>query len=110
MKKFEFRIANSPTPRLEIPSSSFEIRSSNFFLPGPAHIFVQVALNSYPPMEKALVRYLAQRSDTFLLATDLDKTLDELFFQAATLLPQPYNIYPADETQPPTLGFPLAES
>ncbi|HEU4520902.1 MAG TPA: hypothetical protein VFT12_02800, partial [Thermoanaerobaculia bacterium] len=61
---------------------------------------------------KALVQYLSQRSDSsaFLLPTDLGRTLDELFFQAVHLLPQPYTIYPADETQPSTLGFPVAES
>lgn len=59
---------------------------------------------------KALVRYLSQRSDAFLLSTDLERTLEELFAHATALLPQPYKIYPADETQPPILGFPLAES
>ncbi|HEX6177005.1 MAG TPA: hypothetical protein VF057_01500 [Thermoanaerobaculia bacterium] len=59
---------------------------------------------------KALVRYLSQRSDAFLLGTDLERTLEEIFAHGATLLPQPYNIYPADETQPPILGFPIAES
>src|SRR5688500_8710415 len=63
-------------------------------------------------MQKALVRYLSQRSDSgaFLLPTDLERTLDELFFQAVSLLPEPYAIYPADETQPALLGFPVAES
>jgi hypothetical protein len=62
-------------------------------------------------MPKALVTYLAQRSDasTFLLPTDIDRTLEELFPQTS-LLPQPYNVFPVDETQPPILGFPLAES
>ncbi|HUP50386.1 MAG TPA: hypothetical protein VNA04_16545 [Thermoanaerobaculia bacterium] len=61
-------------------------------------------------MPKALVRYLAQRSDAFLLPTDVERTLEELFSQGLSLLPQPYNIHPADETQPPLPGFPLAES
>jgi hypothetical protein len=58
-----------------------------------------------------LVTYLAQRGDasTFLLSSDIARTLEELFPQVA-LLPQPYNVFPVDETQPPTLGFPLAES
>lgn len=62
-------------------------------------------------MPKALVRYLSQRSDasSFLLPADLERKLTELF-PDLTLLPQPYNVYPADETQPPVLGFPLAES
>ena len=62
-------------------------------------------------MRSALVRYLAQRGDSaaFLLPTDLERTVEELF-QNGTLLPQPYSIWPADETQVPTLGFPLAES
>lgn len=60
----------------------------------------------------ALVQYLSQRNDSsaFLLPTDLRRTLDELFAQAVHLLPQPYAIHPADETQPSSLGFPVAES
>lgn len=63
-------------------------------------------------MHKNLVTYLSQRSDasTFLLASDLDRTLEDLFPQASDLLPEPYNIYPADETQSSLLGFPLAET
>jgi hypothetical protein len=64
-------------------------------------------------MPNALVSYLTQRVDasTFLLPADLGRTVDELFpSRADALLPQPYNIYPADETQPPSLGFPIAES
>ncbi|HSP17269.1 MAG TPA: hypothetical protein VLV78_21175 [Thermoanaerobaculia bacterium] len=64
-------------------------------------------------MPNALVTYLTQRVDasTFLLPTDLGRAVDDLFPpRADALLPQPYNIYPADETQPPSLGFPIAES
>ncbi len=63
-------------------------------------------------MQSALVRYLAQRGESaaFLLPTDLERTVEELFSPGATLLPQPYSIYPADETQLAVMGFPLAES
>ncbi len=64
-------------------------------------------------MPNSLVTYLAQRVDasTFLLPADLGRTVDDLFPpRADALLPQPYKIYPADETQPPFLGFPIAES
>jgi len=61
---------------------------------------------------KALVSYLAQRPDasTFLLPTDLERTLRELFNHPEELLPQPYKIFPADETLQPFLGFPVAET
>jgi hypothetical protein len=63
-------------------------------------------------MTRALVQYLAQRPDasTFLLPADVDRALGELFGQPERLLPQPYKIFPADETQPPVLGFAVAES
>lgn len=63
-------------------------------------------------MTRALVSYLAQRPDaaTFLLPGDLARSLDELFGEPDRLLPQPYKIFPADETQAPTLGFAVAES
>ncbi len=63
-------------------------------------------------MPKALLSYLSQRSDasTFLLPGELGRTLEDLFPNAGTLLPEPYNIYPADETQPSTLGFPIADT
>ncbi len=63
-------------------------------------------------MTRALVNYFAQRPDTatFLLPTDVSRTLTELFGQPEKVLPQPYKIFPADETQPPVLGFPVAES
>ncbi len=63
-------------------------------------------------MPEPLVSYLSQRSDAspFLLPGDLGRSIDDLIPHAATLLPRPYNIFPADEAQPPILGFPLAES
>jgi hypothetical protein len=61
---------------------------------------------------KSLVSYLSSRPDaaTFLVPLDLERTLRELFSQPNELLPQPYKIFPADETQPPTLGFPVADT
>lgn len=61
---------------------------------------------------RSLFAYLAQRPDTatFLLTGDMDRTLRELFTRPEDLLPQPYKIFPADEAQQPTLGFPVAES
>lgn len=61
---------------------------------------------------KALLSYLAQRPDaaTFLLPYDLERTLRELFGKPEGVLPEPYKIFPADETQPPALGFPVAEA
>jgi hypothetical protein len=63
-------------------------------------------------MPKLLVTYLASRPDasTFLLPEDVARTVEEIFPRAETNLPEPYNIYPADETQAPTLGFPVSES
>ncbi|HEV8658627.1 MAG TPA: hypothetical protein VGS96_08355 [Thermoanaerobaculia bacterium] len=61
-------------------------------------------------MPKSLVTYLTQRSDAFLLPADLGRTIEELFGRSEPLLPQPIKIYPADETQPAILGFPLAET
>ncbi|HVR37974.1 MAG TPA: hypothetical protein VMU84_02695, partial [Thermoanaerobaculia bacterium] len=62
-------------------------------------------------MSQALVSYLTQRTDasTFLLPGDLPRTISELFPKTELLLPQPYKIFPADETQAPTLGFPVAD-
>ncbi|HYI13352.1 MAG TPA: hypothetical protein VEK57_30170 [Thermoanaerobaculia bacterium] len=59
-----------------------------------------------------LIAYLASRPDaaTFLLPHDMERTLRELFVRADGLLPKPYKIFPADETQQPFLGFPVAES
>jgi hypothetical protein len=61
---------------------------------------------------KSLISYLAARPDatTFLLPADLERTLRELFPRPEGLLPEPYKIFPADETQPPLLGFPVAEA
>src|SRR5688572_25607055 len=61
---------------------------------------------------KSLISYLEQRPEAmhFLLPTDLDRTLRDLFTQPDILLPHPMRIYPADETQEPILGFPVAES
>jgi hypothetical protein len=60
----------------------------------------------------SLVTYLASRPDsaTFLIPTETRRTVEELFPNAEVLLPQPYKIYPADETQQPILGFPLADT
>jgi hypothetical protein len=61
---------------------------------------------------KSLIAYLAQRPDTstFLLTTDMERTLRELFARPEGLLPQPYKIFPADETLQPALGYPVAEA
>jgi hypothetical protein len=61
---------------------------------------------------KSLISYLSARPDatTFLLPNDLERTLRELFPRPEELLPQPYKIFPADETQSPVLGFPVAEA
>ena len=63
-------------------------------------------------MPTSLVTYLSQRSDTatFLLPAELDRTVEELFPRPGQILPQPYKVFPADETQPAVLGFPLAET
>ncbi len=61
---------------------------------------------------KSLVTYLQQRPDaaTFLLPMDLERGLRELFAQPEMLLPQPLRIYPADETQQPSFGYPVSET
>lgn len=61
-------------------------------------------------MPSALAVYLAGRPDaaTFLLPADFDRTIEELFPKIS--LPQPMKIFPADETLPPLLGFPLVET
>jgi hypothetical protein len=61
---------------------------------------------------KFLIASLAQRPDssTFLLPMDMERTLRELFPRLEDLLPQPYKIFPAEETLSPSLGFPVAES
>ncbi|HYM61737.1 MAG TPA: hypothetical protein VEZ11_12700 [Thermoanaerobaculia bacterium] len=62
-------------------------------------------------MPTNLVSYLVQRPDTatFLLPSQIPRVLEELF-RSEMLLPNPIKIFPADETQPPTLGFPVAET
>src|SRR5881275_210043 len=63
-------------------------------------------------MPSPLVTYLESRPDTatFLLGNELERTVEEIFPRAETLLPKPYKIFPADETQSPTLGFPVADA
>ncbi len=63
-------------------------------------------------MPSTLVSYLESRPDsaTFFVPAAVSHALDEIFPRADWILPQPYRIYPADETQPPILGFPVAES
>src|SRR5205085_3124993 len=64
------------------------------------------------PMSRTLIEYLSARADasTFLLPVDYARTIEELFPKAESLLPEPYKIFPADETQPPSLRFALAET
>ncbi len=63
-------------------------------------------------MSSTLVSYLAQRPDaaTFLLPGDVERALADLFGQPQRVLPQPYKIFPADETQPPVLGFAVVDA
>src|SRR5436305_3399216 len=63
-------------------------------------------------MPSTLETYLGSRPDTatFLLGSELGRTLDEIFPRAETLLPKPYKIFPADGTEWPTLGFPVADA
>ncbi|MBV9493910.1 MAG: hypothetical protein JOZ54_06670 [Acidobacteria bacterium] len=63
-------------------------------------------------MSSPLVSYLSARPDaaTFLLPADLKRTLEELFPRGHAMLPSPYKIFPADETQTPHLGFPVADT
>ncbi|HSY48446.1 MAG TPA: hypothetical protein VLC46_06525 [Thermoanaerobaculia bacterium] len=63
-------------------------------------------------MSSPLVTYLESRPDTgtFLLGSELGRTVEEIFPRAETLLPKPYKIFPADETQAPTFGFPVADA
>jgi len=62
-------------------------------------------------MSSPLVTFLAQRPDaaTFLLPADVGRTVEEIF-PGAGVLPEPARIHPADDTQRPILGFPIAES
>ena len=63
-------------------------------------------------MYRALTEYFASRPDasTFLLPLGLERTIDDLFPRSEAMLPQPYKIFFAEETQTPTVGFPVAES
>jgi len=63
-------------------------------------------------MSSPLVTYLESRPDTatFLLGSELGRTVEEVFPRAETLLPKPYKIFPADETQAPAFGFPVADA
>jgi hypothetical protein len=63
-------------------------------------------------MAEPLIEYLSGRPDAamFLLAVDYARTIEDLFPRSESILPQPYKIFPADETQQSTLGFPLAET
>jgi hypothetical protein len=63
-------------------------------------------------MPSPLVTYLESRPDTatFLLGSELRRTVEEIFPRAEALLPKPYKIFPADETQTPALGFPVADA
>ena len=63
-------------------------------------------------MSRAVVAYLQQRQESaaFLLPAELARSIDELFPQADQILPHPYKIFAADETQEPSWGFPVADS
>jgi hypothetical protein len=63
-------------------------------------------------MSSPLVTYLESRPDTgtFLLGSELGRTVEEIFPRAEMLLPKPYKIFPADETQAPAFGFPVADA
>jgi hypothetical protein len=63
-------------------------------------------------MPSTIVPYLAGRPDssTFLVTSEIGRALDEIFPRAVALLPEPYRIFPVDETQAASLGFPVAES
>ena len=55
---------------------------------------------------------LSSRPDsaTFFVPSEAARVIDDIFPRAEWLLPEPYRIFPADETQPPMLGFPVMES
>jgi hypothetical protein len=63
-------------------------------------------------MSSPLVSYLLQRADaaTFLLPADFRRTVEEIFDHPDAIVPAAYKIFPADETQAPSLGFPVAET
>lgn len=60
----------------------------------------------------ALLAYLSRRPEAlgFLLPSDLERTLNDLFDTPDLLLPKPYKIFFTDEGQTPTFGFPVAET
>jgi len=62
-------------------------------------------------MSSPLVTYLSSRPDstTFLVPSEMRRVVEELFPNIEAL-PQPYKIYPIDETQQPVFGFPLADT
>jgi hypothetical protein len=63
-------------------------------------------------MSSPLVSYLLQRTDaaTFLLPADYRRTIEDIFDHPDAIVPATYKIFPADETQSPSLGFPVAET
>jgi hypothetical protein len=63
-------------------------------------------------MPTTLLTYLSSRPDsaTFFVPSEAARVIDDIFPRAEWLLPEPYRIFPADETQPPMLGFPVMES
>src|SRR5436190_886913 len=63
-------------------------------------------------MPSVLIDYLSARADAsaFILPFDYAKTIEDLFPHSVDLLPEPYKIFPEDETQQWVLGFPLAET
>ncbi|HEY5610228.1 MAG TPA: hypothetical protein VIL97_03395, partial [Thermoanaerobaculia bacterium] len=63
-------------------------------------------------MTEALVAYLTQRPEgaVFLLPGEIHRSLQDLFKRPEWILPRPYKIFYTDETQLPTLGFPVAQT
>src|SRR5713226_4057931 len=100
--------------------STFNIQHSTFSIhpaarPGPAvpEFSLRPRYTSIPRvMSSAIIEYLSARPDsnTFLVLLHYAQTLEELFPRTESILPQPYKIFMADETQPAVLGFPLAET
>lgn len=62
-------------------------------------------------MSSPIEPYLRQRPEasTFLLVSEMERTVNDIFGRDSAL-PVPYKIFPADETQAPILGFPVAET
>lgn len=63
-------------------------------------------------MNEGFASYFVHRADaaSFLLPIDIKRSITELFGNPDTVLPWPYKIFYADETQAPTFGFPVNES